>query len=269
MSTWNYLRESRTIDQPCKQISRIRQKSSFPSTFYLRSFTWILQLSFMVGVTLADKWKGDGHGGSMGGVGRGINVFPPWDSLSPHSCVCGWHGHWWQGMAITSQTGLRPRRHCSTGWWWIMWALSLPPPEAALLPLAAMPSASWPWNGCLPWDMLFGWMFILKCWNDSFGLTHKHVWAVMAKALNGQGSTFFCDCLSQYVPQGAQRSVDKSFLVIPGPRDVWLSSTRPQAGGTLPSDIRAVPDLLKFCRACKAEVFCQAFSWVQLQFLHL
>ena len=65
---------------------------------------------------------------------------------------------------------------------------------------------------------------------------------------------------------GISKSTNK--LRIPGPKEVRLASTRARAflalapawWNELPEDIRALTEIAKFRRACKTELFCQAYG---------
>lgn len=69
------------------------------------------------------------------------------------------------------------------------------------------------------------------------------------------------------MPQRALNSIDH-LLVVPGPKDIWLASTRAMAlsalglawWNSLSLGIRALWDLIAFCRASKMEPFHQAFK---------
>lgn len=71
---------------------------------------------------------------------------------------------------------------------------------------------------------------------------------------------------SQYLHDQTTRralcSEGKNFLVILGQREVQLSSTKDRAF-SLPDNIHALQELLSFCRACNAKMFCKAFCWGQ------
>ena len=76
------------------------------------------------------------------------------------------------------------------------------------------------------------------------------------------------DCLFHHSPQRALRSADQHLLRIPSPKEIKQASTRARAfsaltpawWNALPSDIRALWELNQFLRACKTELFCQAYS---------
>ena len=90
----------------------------------------------------------------------------------------------------------------------------------------------------------------------------------MFKALSGQGPSYLRDRLLQYTPSRALWSFNQRLLVILGPKEVCLVSTQastfsvlaPTWWNQLPYDIRVLRDLLQFRRACKTELFRQAFS---------
>ena len=88
------------------------------------------------------------------------------------------------------------------------------------------------------------------------------------KALNGLGPAYLRDRLFHHTPQRALRSADQHLLRVPGPKEVRLASTRARAfsalalawWNSLPFEIRALRELNQFCRACKTELFHQAYG---------
>ena len=88
------------------------------------------------------------------------------------------------------------------------------------------------------------------------------------KALNGLGHAYLRDRLFRHSPPRLLRSADQNLLRVPGPKDIKLASTRARAfsalapawWNALPSDIRALRELNQFRRACKTELFCQAYG---------
>ena len=76
------------------------------------------------------------------------------------------------------------------------------------------------------------------------------------------------DRLFCHPPPRLLRSADQNLLRIPGPKDIKLASTRakvfsavaPAWWNGLPSDIRALRELNQFRRACKTELFRQAYG---------
>ena len=95
------------------------------------------------------------------------------------------------------------------------------------------------------------------------------------KALNGLGPLYLWDCLFPYSPQRALRSADQNLLRVPGPKKIKLASTRARAfsalapawWNALPSEIRARWELSQFRRACKTELFRQAYGGGQIHAL--
>lgn len=84
---------------------------------------------------------------------------------------------------------------------------------------------------------------------------------------------YFQNHLSRYNPVRALHSADQNWLVVPGLRDVWLSLMRARAfwWNSLSNNIcrfHALWDLLMFCRACKAKMLYEAFTWEQHRFQH-
>ena len=88
------------------------------------------------------------------------------------------------------------------------------------------------------------------------------------KALSGFGPAYLRDRLSLYVPWRSLRSANKYLLVVPGPKEARLASTRARAfsvlapawWNALSMETRAQRDILSFHRACKTELFRQAFG---------
>uniref|UniRef100_A0A670J1P8 Reverse transcriptase domain-containing protein n=1 Tax=Podarcis muralis TaxID=64176 RepID=A0A670J1P8_PODMU len=88
------------------------------------------------------------------------------------------------------------------------------------------------------------------------------------KALYGLGPSYLRGRLSWYVPQRNLRSANKNILKIPGHREVRLASTRARAfsaaapiwWNALSQETRALQDLTSYRRACKTELFHQAFD---------
>lgn len=83
------------------------------------------------------------------------------------------------------------------------------------------------------------------------------------KTSKSLGPTNLQDCIVQYISTGALCSSDNNLLVAPGPRYIRLFQPWFWPGGTLPNSIRALWDLMQFCRACKVEIFHQGFGWGQ------
>ena len=87
------------------------------------------------------------------------------------------------------------------------------------------------------------------------------------KAQNGLGPAYLWDCLFPHNSQKAVWSFDQH-LRSPGLEEIKLASNRARAfsalalawWNALPSDIRALWELNQFLRACKTELFCQAFG---------
>uniref|UniRef100_A0A670I2H7 Reverse transcriptase domain-containing protein n=1 Tax=Podarcis muralis TaxID=64176 RepID=A0A670I2H7_PODMU len=88
------------------------------------------------------------------------------------------------------------------------------------------------------------------------------------KALYGLGPSYLRDRLSWYAPQRNLRSANNNILKVPGLREVRLASTRARAfsaaapiwWNALSQETKALRDLTSFRRACKTELFHQAFG---------
>ena len=69
------------------------------------------------------------------------------------------------------------------------------------------------------------------------------------------------DHLPPYAPRRVLRSASVNMLVVPGPREVRLDSTRARAFSVetwwneLPEELWALTELSQFHRACKIELF--------------
>ena len=88
------------------------------------------------------------------------------------------------------------------------------------------------------------------------------------KALNGLGPLYLRDHLFPYSPQRVLRSADQCLLRVPSAKEVKLASTRARAFSALAPawwnalqyEIRALRELNQFHRACKMELFRQAYD---------
>ena len=88
------------------------------------------------------------------------------------------------------------------------------------------------------------------------------------KALNVLGPTYLWDRLFRHFPTRLLRSAEQNLLRIPSPKDIKLASTRARAfsalalawWNALPNNIRALRELNQFRRACKTELFRQAYG---------
>ena len=89
------------------------------------------------------------------------------------------------------------------------------------------------------------------------------VWVMTFKAVRGLDPAYLKERLPLYAPRRALRSSNANLLVVPGPREARLASTRARAFSVLaptwwnelPEDLRALTELSQFCRACKMELF--------------
>ncbi|XP_060100566.1 uncharacterized protein LOC132575897 [Heteronotia binoei] len=101
----------------------------------------------------------------------------------------------------------------------------------------------------------------------TFRVQYK-VLVITFKALYGLGPAYLRDRLSPHVPQRVLRSGSQNLLVIPGPKEARLKSTRDQAFSVtapycwnqLPEEVRALRDLGQCRRACKTALFRQAYN---------
>lgn len=89
------------------------------------------------------------------------------------------------------------------------------------------------------------------------------VFVLPFKALSGLESAAYLQvCVPQYVLRRGLHCVQNNLLMIPGPKDVWLSLARakvllslaPTWQNSLTNTIRALWGSVQFCRSCKAEI---------------
>ena len=77
------------------------------------------------------------------------------------------------------------------------------------------------------------------------------------KALNGLGPMYLWDRLFPYSHQRTLRSAGQCLLRVPGHKEIKVALTW---WNSLPSEIRALKELNQFLRACKIELFRQAYG---------
>ncbi|XP_053224999.1 uncharacterized protein LOC128403884 [Podarcis raffonei] len=146
------------------------------------------------------------------------------------------------------------------------------------LPLKLTQKLQWVQNaaarlltGSVPWEHIHPVLFKLHWLPVEYRIRFK-VLLLTFKALHGLGPSSLRDRLSRYAPRRASRSRNSNTLVVPGPKEVRLASTRARAFSTLapawwnalPHETRALQDLISFRRACKTELFRLAFGLVPI-----
>uniref|UniRef100_A0A670IWM0 Reverse transcriptase domain-containing protein n=1 Tax=Podarcis muralis TaxID=64176 RepID=A0A670IWM0_PODMU len=122
-------------------------------------------------------------------------------------------------------------------------------------------------TGSLPWEHIHPVLFKLHWLPVEYRVRFK-VLLLTFKALHGLGPSYPRDRLSRYAPRRASRSTNSNTLVVPGPKEVRLASTKarafstlaPACWNTLPRETRALHDLISFRRACKTQLFHLAFG---------
>ncbi|XP_077781511.1 uncharacterized protein LOC144327186 [Podarcis muralis] len=122
-------------------------------------------------------------------------------------------------------------------------------------------------TGSLPRDHIHPVLYQLHWLPVEYRIRFK-VLVLTFKALYGLGPLYLRDRLSWYDPQRNLQSSNKNILKVPGHREVRLASTRARAflalapiwWNTLSQETRALRDLTSFRRACKTELFHQAFG---------
>lgn len=93
------------------------------------------------------------------------------------------------------------------------------------------------------------------------------LFSILSHNLYGQGPSYLRDRISLYMPCRALHSNNQHLLVIPGQKDICLTSSRVRAFSALAPawqnmlllEMWTLWDLLHFHRAFKLELFCKAF----------
>uniref|UniRef100_A0A670HZ87 Reverse transcriptase domain-containing protein n=1 Tax=Podarcis muralis TaxID=64176 RepID=A0A670HZ87_PODMU len=86
--------------------------------------------------------------------------------------------------------------------------------------------------GSLPWEHIHPVLFKLHWLPVEYRVRFK-VLLLTFKALHGLGPSYLWDRLSRYAPWRASRSINSNTLVVPGPKEVRLASTRARVFSTL------------------------------------